>query len=72
MKSIIKERREAGAVCSVCNSPDYTIHPPYEGARKPNIQCNSCKRWWQYGYTGGIYTKFSKVGDYTFEIKEKI
>jgi hypothetical protein len=64
MKSLIRQRREMGATCDICNSPDYRIEPPYEGASKPNIVCNSCGHSWQYGFGCGIYGELSKPGDF--------
>ena len=70
MKSLIRQRREQRAVCSVCHSPDYRIEPPYEGAYKPNIICNQCGESWQWGRDGGICTQLSKPGDFGYVEKE--
>lgn len=59
MKSLIRRRREAGAVCYECRSPDYRIEPSKFGL-KPNIICNSCGAIWQYGRDGGIYAELEK------------
>jgi transposase-like protein len=57
--NILKERRKRGAVCSICQSPDYVEAPPdYEGG-KPNFVCKSCGTWWQYGYDGGKYSELA-------------
>mgnify|MGYP000844880579 CR=1 FL=1 len=58
-KSLVRQRREAGAVCSKCQSPDYRVerNPPL----KPTITCNSCGNQWQYGYDGGIYARLERL-----------
>jgi len=61
MKSLIKQRREQGAVCPICHSPDYHVEPAYPGGWKPNIVCNQCKNTWQYGSNGGVYVRL--MGD---------
>lgn len=63
-KSLIRKRREQGAICSNCQSPDYTITPSqvYKGG-KPNIKCNSCDNSWQYGYDSGIYAELKNEND---------
>lgn len=60
MKSIVAQRREAGALCPRCKSPDYKMTPSevFDGG-KPNFTCGSCDRVWQYGYDGGIYSKLT-------------
>jgi Zn ribbon nucleic-acid-binding protein len=60
MKSLIRRRREAGAVCANCHSPDYTMSPPYYEGGKPNFTCNQCGKQWQYGYDGGIFKELEK------------
>jgi hypothetical protein len=65
-KSLIRRRRESGAVCFVCRSPDYRIEPNEIPGFKPNIICNSCGNLWQDGHDGGVYaalvTRDAKVG----------
>lgn len=52
----IKERREQGAVCSVCKSPDYE----YLGKEiKHEFKCKSCGRTWAYGRTESKYTRLA-------------
>lgn len=60
MANIIKKRREVGAVCHICYSPDYKQVAPYDKGGKPNFICNSCGARWQYGYSGGKYAKLAK------------
>ena len=58
-KSIIRRRRENGATCFSCGSPDYDIYEPVVGEQtKPTIWCNSCGSSWSYGYDGGKYAEF--------------
>lgn len=63
-KSLIRKRREQGAICNICQSPGYTITPSqvYKGG-KPNIKCNSCGNSWQYSYDGGIYAELKRKDD---------
>lgn len=57
--NIIKKRREVGAICSVCKSPDYKQLPAdFEGG-KPNFKCNGCGRSWQYGRDGGKFAELA-------------
>ena len=61
MKSIIAQRRKAGALCPYCKSPDYsiiTLSEVFDGG-KPNFVCGSCDKVWQYGYSGGIYSELT-------------
>jgi len=60
-KSLIRRRREAGAVCCNCGSPDYRIEPAEWEGGKPNIICGQCGNRWQYGKDGGIYTELWKA-----------
>lgn len=60
MKSLTRKRREAGAICDVCRSPDYKELPPYIDGGKPNFICNSCGNAWQYGRNGGKYSELSE------------
>lgn len=50
----IKQRREQGAVCPTCKSPDYE----YLGKpmMKHTFKCKSCGRGWEYGRTESKYT----------------
>jgi transposase-like protein len=59
-KNIIARRREQGAICPRCKSPDYKMSPSevFEGG-KPIFICGSCGHSWQYGYNGGIYTELA-------------
>ncbi len=57
MVNILKKRRECGAICSVCKSPDYKEKPPHFNGGKPNFTCNSCGRSWQFGKDGGKYSE---------------
>jgi len=68
-KSLIAQRREQGATCSICQSPDYTQYPPHHLGGKLNYICDSCGRWWQCGIDGGIYGKLAK--EVTVEKAEK-
>ncbi len=56
-KSLIRRRREAGAVCPSCRSPDYSMTVNVTIEFKPNIICGSCGNIWQYGYDGGVYAE---------------
>lgn len=56
-KSLIRQRREAGAICSHCQSPDYRLDLSDEDALKPGFRCGSCGSSWRYGYGGGKYAK---------------
>lgn len=59
-KSVVKQRREQGAVCPRCQSPDYKMSPSDVFADgKPNFTCGFCGNSWQYGYDGGIYAKLA-------------
>ncbi len=55
-QSIIAKRKEQGAICPRCKSPDYKMAPSdiFKGG-KPNFTCGSCGKGWQYGYDGGVY-----------------
>jgi len=59
--NIVKERRKQKAVCSNCQSPDYTMYNTLlsEGLTKPIFKCNSCGRLWQYGKDGGMYAQLA-------------
>jgi hypothetical protein len=61
MKSLVRQRREQGAVCSVCRSPDYRTFPPNqeELRDRPSFQCMQCGSWWTYGKDGGVFAKLS-------------
>lgn len=61
-KSLIARRKQQGAVCPICKSPDYTMSPnlSFAGA-KPDFACGSCSNAWQDGYDGGIYAKLATV-----------
>ena len=59
-KSLIRQRREQGAVCPVCRSPDYEIAFDDPEWIKPRITCGQCGHWWCYGYDGGIYAELSE------------
>lgn len=60
MRSLIRRRREQGAVCPECHSPDYRIEPNEIPSFKPWIICNSCGRMWMYGRDGGIYRELEE------------
>lgn len=63
----IKERRNQGAVCKVCNSPDYTEYGTCQelGVTKLTFRCNQCGNTWQYGKDGGLYALLAtKIKDY--------
>ena len=65
-KSIIRQRRERGAICGVCRSPDYTMYPPVKswGQTKPYFICNQCGHEWTYGLCGGMFSELRlKVGE---------
>lgn len=51
----IKRRREKGAVCPKCKSPDWV----YLGLQpfKHCFKCNSCVHCWSYGNKESKYTK---------------
>jgi transposase-like protein len=58
MKSKIRLRREANAVCPKCKSPDYTYKGRvYEPDGKHSFNCNSCNNNWLYGKTDSVYTE---------------
>lgn len=57
MKSLIRRRREAGAICGVCRSPDYKQFPSYISGGKLNFKCQGCGHEWQCGYDGGVYSR---------------
>lgn len=61
-KSLIHLRREAGAICGNCRSPDYREEEPDPEwpTIKPRFICNSCGSSWCYGYDGGKYREFLK------------
>ena len=59
MSNVLKERRKVGAVCGLCNSPDYRQEKPYYNGGKLNFVCNSCGHSWQYGRDGGKYAKLA-------------
>jgi Zn ribbon nucleic-acid-binding protein len=59
-KSIYKQRREAGCVCSVCKSTDYKSIE-VEAGLKPEFKCCSCGHRWCYGKTGGKYAELLKT-----------
>jgi transposase-like protein len=65
MKSTVAQRREQGAICPVCHSPDYKMFPSrvFSGG-KPNFICGSCGHEWQYGNDGGIYAKLAEKVKY--------
>lgn len=53
----IKQRKEKGAICLKCKSPDYTyLGRVFEPNGKHQFQCNSCGHFWQFGTTESIYT----------------
>ena len=59
-KSLIRLRREKGAICSVCHSPDYNRLPPDPdtiGGGKPEFRCNQCGMLWSYGRDGGVFAE---------------
>ena len=59
--NIMKLRRENGAVCPECRSPDYLqfSDPDLSSASKPNFECGSCGKIWQSGYDGRIYSELA-------------
>ena len=59
-KSLISQRRERGAICDVCKSPDYKMlkNESFEGA-KPIFECGQCKNRWMYRYDGGKYAELA-------------
>ena len=62
--NVIKERRNQGAVCSVCRSPDYSMTPPIDGeTTKPSFTCKQCGNGWQWGKDGGKYADLSKPNE---------
>lgn len=58
-KNILQKRREAGAVCHNCKSPDYKQLSPFIPDGKPNFECQQCGTIWQYGTNGGIYAELA-------------
>lgn len=62
-KNILKQRREAGAICHKCKSPDYKQLSPFIPNGKPNFECQQCKTIWQYG--DGIYAELVGENDTT-------
>jgi len=52
-----QRRKEAGAVCWVCKSPNYELLPP---PFQPNIRCNSCGRVWIGPGDGGVYAELAE------------
>jgi transposase-like protein len=54
-KPDIKMRRYVGAICSRCQSPDYSLVEKAEQQIKPEFKCGSCGNTWQYGRDGGKY-----------------
>ena len=65
-KSIISQRREQGATCGVCRSPDYTTYPPKKslGQNRYYFICNQCGNRWTYGLSGGKYFELKlKIGE---------
>lgn len=58
--NLIKKRRQEGAVCPRCKSPDYEQQPADIEGGKLNFKCKSCGSFWQYGRTGGKYAELSK------------
>lgn len=60
MKSLISKRREVGAVCPKCKSPDYNyVGRVFEPNGKHTFNCNSCNNQWQFGSTSSIYLELS-------------
>jgi tRNA(Ile2) C34 agmatinyltransferase TiaS len=61
--NIVKQRRVVSAVCSRCQSPDYTmISPcPEQGRNKPAFRCGSCGNEWSYGRNGGKYAELASL-----------
>ena len=62
-KSLVARRRERGATCSVCQSPDYTMtenktHPDF----KPDFTCTNGHSW-QHGKDGGKYAELASQKD---------
>jgi transposase-like protein len=52
----IKERRKAGAVCPTCKSPDYSYKGRVcEPDGKHQFECNSCKKYFQFGKNDSVY-----------------
>lgn len=60
MKSLIRRRREAGAVCSICRSPDYNVESPEFEGGKLGFRCEQCGNFWNYGKDGGIYSELAE------------
>ena len=69
MKSIIKQRREQGAVCDICRIPDYEYLGREEISQKHQFKCNQCGHYWCYGKTESKYTRLSTIAQ---QRKDKI
>jgi len=58
----IKQRRDVGAICPKCKSPDYKYNDransEFTDDGKHQFECNSCGKTWQYGKSESVYTKF--------------
>lgn len=52
-KSLIRQRREAKAVCPSCKEPDYGFKE--WGVTKPIFVCYNCDYEWTSGYDGGVW-----------------
>lgn len=58
--NLVKARREEGAICHICKSPDYSyMGREWEPAGKHNFKCNSCGSTWQYGNGDSHYLRLS-------------
>ena len=55
-KSKMRIRRERGAVCFTCKSPDWIYEGrTWEPDGKHQFLCLSCGRGWQYGRTESVF-----------------
>jgi len=52
----IKKRRESGATCTKCKSPDWKYNGLSDPGLKHQFVCNSCGNEWQYGKSLSTYT----------------
>lgn len=59
--NIIKKRREAGAICFICHSPDYKMVGLNDVTGRPMFECGQCGDRWTYGKDGGKFKKLAEV-----------
>ena len=65
--SKFKRRKDAGAVCPKCKSPDYTYNGRanqdmgeyWKENGKHEFTCNSCGKQWQFGKQSSHYTELA-------------